>query len=559
MSFQISSTFGDPRPRICSALAMLSPAIPKQSRIRRLHAGLGLWLLSAWVGACGGVSARPDAPAATAARDAAEASARKKTPAEPPEFFSSLVERARGAAGRAYVAPAEVELPGALGAMNYDQYRSIRFRPERSLWRGEPGRFEVQFFHMGFSFHEPVTVHVVEANDVAPFPFSADLFTYDLVPKPSSGVDIGFAGLRVHAPINRDTYRDEIIVFQGASYFRSLGRDQVYGLSARALAIDLGEPTPEEFPRFTDLYLVRPGAGENHVWVLALLDGPSATGAYAFRVEPASEPNPDTRIEVTARVFVRANVAVLGIAPLTSMFLFGEEEPARFGDFRPEVHDSDSLALWSKDGEHLLRSLRNPSRMAVCSFRLDSPVGFGLLQRDRAFANYQDLEARYQDRPSAWIEPLGDWGPGVVRLLEIPSDREVHDNIAIAWVPDAVPADGLTFRYRMHLGREVPSTKPVGRVTAARLAATLQGTRFLVDFEGEPLTNRERDVKVEVWASSARVLEQHVERNPFTKGWRASFELAADANPVDVELRASLHGAGSALSETWSYLWQPTQ
>jgi glucans biosynthesis protein len=558
MPFQMSSTLGDPRPRIRSALAMFRPRIPTHSRIPRVHAGLTL-LLGAWVWACGGVGSRPDVPAASAARDAADASSRARTPEEPPNFFSSLVERARSSAGRAYVPPAELELPGALGAMNYDQYRSIRFRPERSLWRGEPGRFEVQFFHMGLYFHEPITVHVVEANDVAPFPFSADLFSYDLVPKPSSEVDFGFAGLRVHAPINSDSYRDEVAVFQGASYFRSLGRGQVYGLSARALAIDLGEPTPEEFPRFTDFYLVRPGADDDYLWVLALLDGPSATGAYAFRVEPASKARSDTRIEVTARVFLRAPVAVLGIAPLTSMFLFGEEEPARFGDFRPEVHDSDSLALWSKDGEHLLRSLRNPTRTAVLSFRLDSPVGFGLLQRDRAFASYQDLEARYQDRPSAWIEPLGDWGPGVVRLLEIPSDREVHDNIAIAWVPDAVPADGLAFRYRMHLGGEMPSPSPLGRVTAARLAATKQGTRFLVDFEGEPLTTRERDVKLEVSASSARVVEQHVERNPFTRGWRASFELAAGANAVDVELRASLRAAGGALSETWSYLWQPKQ
>jgi glucans biosynthesis protein len=241
------------------------------------------------------------------------------------------------------------------------------------------------------------------------------------------------------------------------------------------------------------------------------------------------------------------------------MFLFGEEEPARFGDFRPEVHDSDGLALWSHDGERLLRPLRNPDRTTVCTFRLDSPRGFGLVQRDRAFASYQDLEARYQDRPSAFIEPIGDWGSGAVRLLEFPTDREAKDNIAAAWIPDTVPPTGLAVRYRMHLGTQPKASLANGQVTATRLASAAHGTRFLIDFEGPRLAARDNDIAAEVTATSGRVLEQHVERNPFTKGWRASFEVVADQNASDIELRAFLRGGGEVLTETWSYLWQPKQ
>lgn len=532
---------------------MMLALLPKAQWIRCL----GALLTFAVAAACGGSTAGL-APAAAAPRPAQGAPASPHPVAEPPAFFASLVERAQRAAARPPAAARKVELPGVLRDMNYDQYRSIRFKPEHSLWRGEPGRFEVQFFHMGFHFQEPVTVHVVQQNDVQPFRFSAELFSYDLVPKPSSEVDFGFAGLRIHAPVNDPVYRDEVIVFQGASYFRSLGRGQVYGLSARALAIDLGQGQPEEFPRFTDFYLVRPGPADESIWVLALLDSARATGAYAFRVTPASATASDTVIDVTARVFVREPVAVLGIAPLTSMFLFGEEDPAHFGDFRPEVHDSDGLAMWSRNGERLLRSLRNPSRTTVCSFQLDSPRGFGLVQRDRQFSSYQDLEAHYQDRPSAWIEPLGEWGPGSLRLLEFPTDQEIHDNIAVAWVPDVIPANGLDIRYRLHMGSERLATPGVGRVTAVRTAVTARGQRFLVDFEGPSLARRAPDVRAVVTATGgARVVEQHVEANPYTKGWRASFEVAPDEVATDIELRAFLRGPTEVMSETWSYLWQP--
>lgn len=553
MPFPLSSTSEVGRPRTCAPIAAMFSSLPKAMWIRCVGACVAVVSTVS----CGAFASGAQVDAAPVQRSAQPPVLPERS--APPAFFESLIERARRSAAHPATPARRVELPGELHDMNYDQYRSIRFRPEHSLWRGEPGRFEVQFFHMGFHFQEPVTMHVVQANDVAPFPFSADLFSYDLVPKPSSDVDFGFAGMRVHAPLNDATYRDEVVVFQGASYFRSLGRGEVYGLSARALAIDIGATHPEEFPRFTDFYLVRPGPQDDAMWVLALLESERASGAYAFHIKPGTESTPETLIDVSARIFVREAVSVLGIAPLTSMFLFGEEQPARYGDFRPEVHDSDGLAMWSRSGERLLRSLRNPARTTVCTFRLDSPRGFGLVQRDRAFANYQDLEARYQDRPSAWVEPLGDWGQGAVRLLEFPTDREIHDNIAVAWVPDSVPSDGLDLRYRLHLGSEWAAPASSGWVAAVRGVDTARGRRFLVDFEGGPLALQRRDVKAIISATGGRVVEQHVEQNPFTKGWRTSFEVVADEGKGDVELRAFLRSPSEVMTETWSYLWQPKQ
>jgi glucans biosynthesis protein len=530
-------------------------------------------LVSLAVGACAGApTARRAQPALTAGTaehlGSAPVPARDLAMAEPPPHFAAVIDRARALAAQPPRPKRRAGLQGALGKLTYDQYRSIRFRPERSLWRGEPGRFEVQFFHPGFYYEDVVDVRVVDGARAQPVVFSPELFSYDNAPRPAPDAQLGFTGLRLHAPINREAYRDEVIVFHGASYFRSLGRDQVYGLSARALALQTGEPGPEEFPRFTEFDLVRPGPDDAHAWVLALLESERATGAYALRVVPGVY----TTIEVTMRVFLRERVPVVGVAPLTSMYLFGEEAPGRFRDFRPEVHDSDGLAMWSRQGEWLFRPLRNPDRTAVCTFRLDSPRGFGLLQRDRSFASYQDLEARYQDRPSAWIEPVGEWGPGAVRLLEMSTERETDDNVAVLWMPDAVPADGLALQYRLHLGPGVPGEGPLGHVTATRVAkvasyATRPGelprtdprrARFVVDFAGPSLSSvaKGAEVEVHVTAGGAKVIEQHTERNPFTGGVRASFELEAQAK--DVELRAFLRSGSDVLSETWSYLWQPT-
>ena len=512
---------------------------------------------------CTRVAARPEgqsigsaevnsAAASSGARVAHRAEPAK--PQTPPAPFDDLRQRARALALEPASERRKLQLPKPIAKLTYDQWRQIRFRPDASLWRNEPGRFEVQFFHPGFTFVEGVKISLVDGGHVQPFPFSTDLFSYEGLPAPPPAEGIDFTGFRIHTPLNSADYRDEVVVFNGASYFRPLGKGTVYGLSARGLAIDMGEPKPEEFPAFTEFFLVRPGPEDESMWILALLESRRATGAYAFHLKPGDP----TLIDVTAELYVREPVSALGIAPLTSMYLFGEDAPNRFADFRPEVHDSDGVSSWSSTGEWLFRPLRNPPRTVTTSFRLDSPKGFGLVQRDRTFDHYQDLEARYQDRPSAWVEPVAGFEKGSLRLLEIATQLETDDNIALAWVPDVVPERGqpLDLSYRLHVGSADDVQGPSARVAATRLGRTEKGYRFLVDFVGPDLIRAE-GAEVVITTSGGRVLEQHVEPNAFAEGIRASFEVAAESNAKDVELRAFLKTKTDVLTETWSYLWQP--
>jgi glucans biosynthesis protein len=466
---------------------------------------------------------------------------------------STVVERARALAARPYQAPRST-LPEAYARLSYDAYRDIRYRNDKAWWRGEGLSFQAQFFHPGFLYPSPVAVHVVEAGRARPVRFSPDLYTYGArVPAPPLAEADGFAGVRLTHPLNRAEHFDEVVSFLGASYFRALGAGNVYGLSARGVAIDTGLPRPEEFPAFRELWLERPAPGADRVVVHALLDGPSLTGAFRFTVIPG----PRTVMEVEAVLFARGPVEQLGLAPLTSMYLFGENDRGGFDDFRPEVHDSDGLLLWNGDGERLWRPLQNPARLTVSSFRAVSPRGFGLLQRDTAFSSYEDLEARYERRPGAWVEPVGDWGPGVVRLVEIPTPQEVHDNIAAFWVPDAplVPGTPLRLAYRLHWGQEPLLPAGAATVTATRISSgdTPGARRFVLDF------SRAGDGPVEavITASKGRVLHPTVRRHEPSGGWRATFELLPGANTDSTELRAYLKRGSETLTETWSYLWTP--
>jgi periplasmic glucans biosynthesis protein len=514
-----------------------------------------IWLVSVVVlHGCGGLVSQPAVDASAKTRPAA-ATAEPAVGHSLPAFFPLLVERARGLGAAPARPSAAVDLPPSLRDIDYETYRTIRYKPERSLWRGGPGGFEAQFFHMGYGYREPVAMFVVEGQDAKPFPFSTELFSYDGVPKPPppDPNTLGFTGVRLHAPINRPDYRDEFVVFQGASYFRVVGRGQAYGLSARGLAIDTGEPSGEEFPRFTEMYL-EPATGDaKAIWVMALLESRRATGAYAMRIEPGAT----TTVEVMARIFLREGVRNLGVAPLTSMYLFGKENPAAFGDYRPEVHDSDGLAMLSGGGEWLFRPLRNPPRTTVCSFRLDSPRGFGLLQRDRRFDSYQDLDSRYQDRPTAWVEPLSDWGKGSLRLLEIATQLESDDNIALVWIPDQVPTDGMTLHYKLHVGPEVPVARPLGKVVATRYRELASDkARFIVDFAELDTKAKNDPPRLDVSIGGGRLVGQQLLKNPFTDGYRALLDVVRE-QADDIELRATLRADSHAVTETWSYLWQP--
>jgi glucans biosynthesis protein len=418
---------------------------------------------------------------------------------------------------------------------------------------------------------------------VQPIPYSPSEFNYGKnMLSPNTWGDLGHGGVRVFSHLNSSTYKDELVVFQGASYFRALGSGQRYGLSARGLAVDTVGGSGEEFPRFTEFWLVKPrpdSQGVTSVLTLyALMDSPRMTGAYRFDITPGSQ----TTTQVKAQVFMRAStlagaekpIATLGLAPLTSMFLFGENQP-RSADFRPEVHDSDGLMVATDDGqgggEWLWRPLQNPSSTLVTSFAMARLKGFGLMQRDRAFARYEDLEARYELRPSAWVTPTGDWGPGRVELLQFATPDETHDNVAAYWVPAKLPAPGeaIELAYQIQWQGKTQQLPPSGYVTQSRrglgytqLSAQEQAqqVQFVVDFAGPALEALPEGAAVKAVTTAdanGRVLESTAYKNPATGGWRMTLRVQRLDASLPIELRAFLQLDHNTLSETWTNLITP--
>jgi periplasmic glucans biosynthesis protein len=474
--------------------------------------------------------------------------------------FDDVAARARNEAGAAYRAPPQV--PKELAALSYDQYRDIRFKPSNALWRRDGLPFELMFFHPGGFFKEPVAINEVVGGNVRHIRFDPADFDYGKNRlSPSGWADAGYAGFRVHYPLNTPTYKDELAVFLGASYFRAVGGGQRYGLSARGLALDTTGGAREEFPRFKEFWIERPAANARELVVYALLDSPRATGAYRFTLIPGAQ----SQVQVQARLFLRAGVTTLGIAPLTSMFHHAENT-RRQDDFRPEVHDSDGLMLATGDGEGgsewLWRPLANPGRPVATSFAVRELRGFGLMQRDRSFANYEDLEARYERRPSAWVVPEGRWGAGRVELLQLPTSGEFDDNIVAFWVPAQVPAPGqpLDIAYRLVFQGDEQQRPPNGWTVQSRLGRghekQAQGEfQYVVDFAGPALDTLPADAGVRAVVTpggNARLLERNAYRNEATGAWRMTLRVQRIDATQPVELRAFLQREQHALTETWT-------
>jgi glucans biosynthesis protein len=452
-------------------------------------------------------------------------------------------------------------LPEFFAKLDYDQYRDIRFRVEKSLWRDAGLPFEIQLAPLGFLFKRQVAINVVADGASTPVEYANDLFEYGRNPVPDNlPKDLGFAGFKVLYPLHIDSRYDEVAVFLGASYFRAVGQGQNYGLSARGLSIDTGLPKPEEFPYFREFWLEKPGKDATELTVYALLDSQSVTGAYRFVIKPGVA----TQVEVKSSIFVRGKVQKLGVAPLTSMFFHGAMNERFFDDFRPQVHDSDGLLLAAGNGEWIWRPLNNPLRLRISAYQDNNPRGFGLLQRDRDFDNYQDLEAHYQSRPGIWVEPQGDWGKGAVQLIEIPSNAEYYDNIAAFWVPEKPAEAGqqLEFNYRLSFFLDMPNLSPGGRTLASRVGAGGAGDlnpeirRFVIDFGGEALAKLADDAPVQavVSASTGQIQNVVAHKNAHSNGWRLSFELLPQGGDPS-ELRCFLKLGNDVLTETWSYQW----
>jgi glucans biosynthesis protein len=468
-------------------------------------------------------------------------------------------------ARRRYKAPVDIPTYG-LGELDYDGYRDIRFRPDKAIWRKEDVGFELQLFPCAYIYRTPVEIFLVEGGEVRRLYGDPALFEFGDSVNQVHRSGVALSGFRIHAPLNRRDLYDEFMVFQGASYFRGLGKAHRYGLSARALAINTAGPDAEEFPIFRSFWIERPETNEA-ITVHALLDSPSVTGAYTFVIRPGRE----TVMDTDAVLFPRRDLANVAIAPLTSMFLKTTHDPDGPQDFRPSVHDSDGLAVRNGKDEHLWRPLRSPPAFHASYFSDRDPKGFGLVQRERTFEDYQDLEATYELRPSAWVAPKAGWGAGAVELIEIPTDVEYVDNIVAGWRPERPLVAGGTysFAYQLAWCDDIPLPN-LARVHKTRTGVgTRTGSiRFVIDFQ-DPSRTLEQvagstaivldappvpNIAAQLSASAGAVTSPFVQRNPHLAGTRVMFELdPGDAK--EIELRLALTTDGEPASEAWLYRW----
>ncbi|MET0263122.1 MAG: glucan biosynthesis protein D [Rariglobus sp.] len=481
---------------------------------------------------------------------------------EQPFSFAWLKGQARALSAAAYIAPVD-RTPAALKALDWDQYQSIGFREDHAVWANTDAKFRAKFFHLGLFTLHGVRMYDLHAGVARELAYDPGMFNYGKSGLNGSELpaDLGFAGFRLN--FHTDLQRD-VAAFLGASYFRAVGAEMQYGLSARGLAVDCGMERAEEFPRFTSFWLERPAGDSANVVVYALLDSPSITGAYRFEISPGG----NLLMDIDAALYPRKEIERLGIAPLTSMYQCGSNDRRMANDWRPQIHDSDGLSLWTGSGEWIWRPLVNPAQLRFNSYLDHNPHGFGLLQRDRNFDHYQDDGVFYDRRPSLWVEPRGNWGAGSVQLVEIPTEDETFDNIVAFWNPAQRPQAGeeLLYSYRLHWGTRTPYVSPLATVVQTRTGIggvigrkrTYESWRFAIDFAGGSLPMLSRNANVEARISTSHGEVEVTSARPLhsINGYRAMFDLKGVENVKEpVNLRLHLHADGLPLSETWLYQW----
>lgn len=502
--------------------------------------------LSALFGLAGVMSRNGTAMAQTASADAENFS------------WDGLKSQARSMAATDYQPPNRIVADNQF-KLDYDRYRAITYRFDKSIWRGEAFPFQIQLFHSGYLYKEPVDIHLVENGKAARLAYDKSLFSFGpaelQVPIPD---DSGYSGFRLHAPVENNANYQEFAVFQGASYFRSRAKDQIYGLSARGLAINTVQPGGEEFPSFRSFWLEKPSPGSITITVYALLDSPSTSGAYRFTI---SQKN-DSVMEIDCEIYPRRALTHAGIAPFSSMFFHGPSDQTKWDEFRPRVHDSDGLLMQTGTGDWIWRPLVTAPQILYSAFSDSAPKGFGLMQRERDYENYQDINAGYEKRPGAWVEPLSDWGDGSVDLVELPTDNEYADNIVAFWRPSEPmqPGQSYGYRYKLSWVSKVPVQRHIGHVVRTLTGKGIaRGSRYLaIDIAGGDIyaNANEEYWDYEVAASKGIIKAYTVTPNPYIDGKRIALEYHPDGNE-QADLTFQISQLGRRLSERWVYRWAP--
>jgi periplasmic glucans biosynthesis protein len=469
------------------------------------------------------------------------------------------------------------DLPKVLRADNldYDKYREIRFRRDKALWGADDLPFRVEFFHPGYLYQEPVHINEFTLTHVQPIRFVQDFFDYgNLKIQNQIPANTGYAGYRVLYPLNQTNQLDELGAFLGASYFRLLGKDQRYGLSARGLAINCGNGGPEEFPIFTDWWLGKPHPGDTQLHLFAILDSVSCVGAYEFLIRPGETTVADIEVVLYLREpapIMAVNkdqppIKTLGLAPLTSMFWFGKNSERKPDDYRTEVHDSDGLLVHMGNDEMFWRPLDNLPALRHQIFHAPDIRGFGLMQRERNFSAYLDSFNLYHLVPSVWVVPHKNWGDGDLHLVELSTGFEGLDNIVAFWDPKTKPAPLQAYRFGYTLYWTLESDLKISenKVVATHIGPDdhFQGARqFVIDFDGpklDAIPESAPPVAIANCSTNAAIVDNLVLRNPYLGTWRVILKMQPKpGNTAPVDLRCTLQKGTNVVAETWTYEWSP--
>jgi periplasmic glucans biosynthesis protein len=465
--------------------------------------------------------------------------------------FDALAQQAQQRASRPFEpSPA---LPAELKKLDYDSYRLIEFEHAAAIWKGSRSPFALECFHRGYLFSEKVSLNLIEDGRPHPLPFDRRLFQYRgklsdiVVPN-----DLGFAGFRVLGRFESSPHLLEIASFLGATYFRAIGEGQVYGTSARGLAVDIGMPKAEEFPVFRDFWIERPEPETDALRIWALLDSPSVAGAYQFNLRPGK----DTVLDVKARLFFRRQPEKIGLAPMSSMWMWGDGRDPPVKDHRPAVHDCDGLLVRTNSDDWVWRPLSRQSYPSLSHFDFVGIRGFGLLQRNRRAESYLDNETKYDLRPSVWIEPKGEWLDGAIELLELPAQQESVDNIAAWWKPNKPVSAGIPIdlEYTVAFMAGEPEHAVARALTTRVTRRDGQPIKVEIDFRGGRLARLAADAAVACEVKALRGAVSNIGHERHADGsWRVRFDVRP-AGREPVELRASLATKGKTLTETWRYL-----
>jgi glucans biosynthesis protein len=473
--------------------------------------------------------------------------------------FAHVEKKAQELANAPYDGtPAPV--PAFLTQLTPEQYAQIQ--DVNPLWSDSDSPFQVQFYLPGSYFPRPEKISVVENGQSRPIPFRLANFTFGDLHPDSLPQDLGYAGFRLLYPLNTPPNYNEFISFLGATYFRAVGKDAIYGTSARGIGIDTAQSSGEIFPYYSHIWLVKPAPGSSEMTVYALMDSSVVTGAYRFVIHPGT----DCVVDVESTIYLRKPVQVLELAPLTSMFWHGHGRGVRAGDWHPAQHDSSELVLADGNGEWISRPLDNPLQIQTTTYSMQQPQGFGLIQQPRDFSAYQGIDTQYQRRPSVWVSPVGDWGEGQVHLVELPTNNPDMDNIDVFWVPATQPQPGQPYHYAYQL-RFFNSQH--GLIPLAHPIATYLGydtkdpewQRVVVDFADGALAKLPQSMAVRAHfsaADGAQVRDQQVQFSPDGHFWRLSAEVQTAANTPS-NLRAYLTLDGQVMTDTWTFLLQPAK